>query len=223
MMERKYADGIAGSVTLTTFNQALRSFVYSVGCPRAHNDAESNIAELRLIRATQMPFFSKLQEDFQEQLKINARQQEVITALTFRHLIETLPPNPYGGKTDSTGRWQAYWKDMVITMDRKRAAGQRGHPLEGLIGQGVVVNGDVTAESQKYRKGLEYRMGSDLFGILSDNIHQYQDAGDVAGQYAIRDDQWGLTVRKILERLIPIHINAQTGEVTWAAERQRFV
>lgn len=49
-----------------------------------------------------MPFFQKLQDDLEAQIKLNAEQQEIITALVFRHLIEHLPPNLYKNTKNAT-------------------------------------------------------------------------------------------------------------------------
>lgn len=69
-----------------------------------------------------MPFFQKLQDDLEAQIKLNAERQEIITALVFRHLIEHLPPNPYKNTTNATDRWLEFWKDAVIH--------EFGHPEE---------------------------------------------------------------------------------------------
>ena len=116
------------------YDICMKKFTYAVGCPEAHDDPEPNIAELRKFHATRMPFFQKLQDDLKAQIKINAEQQEIITALVFRHLIEHLPPNPYKNRTNATDRWLEFWKDAVIhEFDHH----PENHPLKGLVNEKI--------------------------------------------------------------------------------------
>jgi len=222
-MRRKYIESIEDSTTaLAFFRNNLQSFAYWVGCPQTNQDPQLNIAALRLYHSTQMPFFSKLQNDLQKQIEINTKQQEIITALVFRHLLENLPLDPYSGQRKGTARWQAYWFDMVVKAIQEARAGRTGHPLEGLIDDGVVdPTGNITDATRADAKGLVYRQGYELYGILSENIHKYQaEGGETA--YAVRTDQWDQSVRSILNRLVPDNIDPNTG-VMWATERNRFV
>jgi hypothetical protein len=223
----------------------IKKFALKVGCPEAHEDAERNIAELRKFNATQMPFFQKLQDDLQAKIKENNQQQEIITALVFRHLIEHLPPNPYRNRTNATDRWLAFWEDAV----KKEYNDPTKHPLQGLVDEkifpklpaplvnpttnvpmtrgttGKIVDRDTSATAaidERGEKAQMYRLGKELFGILSKNIHAFEGKGKEG--YQIGSDHWGKAVRDILERLRPIEydINGDTSEVNWTRERARY-
>lgn len=87
------------------------------------------------------------------------------------------------------------------------------HQLEGRIDNGVVHNGQIISEPNG-RNALAYRHGKDLYGTLSDSIPHYK-------AFAIRDDQWGQTFRRMLNALMPQNFG-QDGEVDWVAERNRY-
>ena len=74
-----------------TLSETLKLTHYSLNL-QTHDDPLRNIAEMRKFHATQMPFFHRLQDQLQDQIKKNNEQQEIITALVFRHLLEHLPP-----------------------------------------------------------------------------------------------------------------------------------
>ncbi|EON69658.1 hypothetical protein W97_08939 [Coniosporium apollinis CBS 100218] len=153
-----------------------------------------------------MPFFQKLQNDLQAEIKLNKEQREIITALVFRHLIEHLPPNPYKNRTSATDRWLAFWEDAVrneydhptdLTTDPPT-----DHPLKGLVNEkvfpklpaplvdpttGLPITRGSTEESvtrdskgaidEIGEKAQMYRWGKELFGILSKNIHALEAKG----------------------------------------------
>ena len=231
---------------LITYDTNIKTFTYEVGCPEAHKEPHRNVAELRKFHANQMPFFQKLQDDLQAQIKVNNKQQEIITALVFRHLIEHLPPNPYKRKTNATDRWLAFWEDAV----RTEYVRPTDHPLKGLVNekvfpplsdplvefstkQPVTRNSTGRSVDRDFIKGTidevgekaqMYRFGKELFGIMSKNIHAYETKGKEG--YKIGSDHWGKGVRDILERLVPIEYDRDDDNndvVNWERERSRYV
>lgn len=207
------------------FTRNLRAFTLHVGCPRRHYEPCDNIKELRLFHSSQMPFFQKLQNDLQTQITLNNQQQEIITALVFRHLTEQLPGLGNGG--NSTQRWQNFWKDAF----RKEFTVQEEnmHPLPGLLnklcGEGKknrVVNekGEIMEGVETGQKGQVFRIGQDLFGTLSTSIHMYK--GGAKNSYTVRDDQWGEQYRNLFRALKPTDFK-DDGEVNWEAERARYL
>ena len=188
------------SSALIIYDTNIKNFTYEVGYPEAHTDPQRNVAELRKFHATQMPFFQKLQTDLQAQIRMNNEQREIITGLVFRHLIEHLPPNPYKNKTNATDRWLAFWEDAV----RTEYVRPRDHPLRGLVNEKVfprLSNSLVDSSTQQPvtrnstgksvdrdfvrgtidevgEKAQMYRLGKELFGIMSKNIHAYEAKGE---------------------------------------------
>jgi hypothetical protein len=219
---------------MMAYNHNIKGLLYKVGCPEAHEDLWLNIAELRKFHATQMPFFQKLQDDLQAQIKLNNQQQEIITALVFRHLIESLPPNPYKNKTSSTDRWLAFWEDAV----RNASENPADHPLKDLINERVfgklgtpVVDPSGRSVTRDFKgpidelgeKAQSYRWGKDLFGILSKSIYAYE-AKDKGG-YEVGRGHWAKGYRDILGRLKPIEYDGDgdISVVNWERERSRYV
>ena len=209
--------------TLIFYNSNIKTFTYKVGCPEAHDDPERNIAELRKFHSSQMPVFKhllddlkQLQDEFKEQTKLNSEQQEIITALVFRHLLENLPPEQTkSGNKDSTHRWREFWEDAARHELRNP---NPNHLLHGLMPPDAITkqHGDFSDG----KKGLTFRTGRDLFGTLSSNIHKYK-GGRREGYDIVRKDQWGVETREILVRLIPEKFDG-VGEVEWGEERKRY-
>lgn len=193
-----------------------------------------------------MPFFHKLQTDLQAQIKLNNEQREVITGLVFRHLVEHLPPNPYKNKTNATDRWLAFWEDAV----RTEYVRSEDHPLKGLVKEKVfpLLSDPLVESSSKQpftrnstgqsvdrdfvkgtidevgEKAQMYRLGKELFGIMSKNVHAYTTNGKEG--YKIGSDHWGKGVRDILERLVPVEYDRDDDNndvVNWERERLRYV
>lgn len=59
--------------------------------------------------------------------------------------------------------------------------------------------------------------GAALYGVFSDNIHQY------TGHYAVQQSQWDALPWRILKLLTPLDENIEEGIVRWDKERLRFV
>lgn len=99
------------------------------------------------------------------------------------------------------------------------------HPLTSFhndsTGSKRVVDADnkITAKSQEGMKGHVYRVGDELYGTLSANIHKYK--GKEGGMYAVGEDHWGETLRGLLQALEPK--NFIDGEVDWEKERARYL
>ena len=205
-----------GSTPQIPYNSNIKDFTYKVGCPEAHQEPERNIAELRKFHSSQTPFFRQLQDDLKEQIQLNNQQQEIITALVFRHLLESLPPeHTRSGATDATARWREFWEDAVRHELRNP---NEDHPLHELMPLSALTNTGTFSDGMK---GLTFRTGRDLFGTLSTNIHKYKGGGR-KGYNIVRNDQWGSQVRDILTRLIPKEFDNSTGEVNWEDERKRY-
>lgn len=228
-LKQKYENGVANSHSWCTYKDNIRAFTLHVGCPVAHDEPEENIKELRLFHAKQMPFFQKLQDDLQNQININSKQQEIITALSFRHLIEQLPEprtrKEYGSSTKSTPRWHQFWDDAIKKEKEYILQGKGTHPLTALhnymSGNQRMISdkGEVMEGPKKNQPGQLYRYGRDLFATLSTSVHKYKEGGKDA--YTVRDDQWGEVCRQLLHALKPVSYTDE--EVDWEVERKRYL
>ncbi|KAH7086249.1 hypothetical protein FB567DRAFT_603108 [Paraphoma chrysanthemicola] len=200
--EEKFNEGLTRSSPWKLLTANLRDFAHYIGCPKAYDAPKGTIAAMRLFNSTQMPFFQKLQNDLEDQKRINNKQQEIITALVFRHLTESLPPQPYKGHTDSTKRWQVFWTDAIKKESQDKALNT--HPLTHVHNyfsgtkRVVGASGQGTDKSQEGMKGNLYRAGEELFGTLSTNIHKYGKGGI---------------------KTLPVHF--KDGEVDWDMDRTR--
>lgn len=187
------------SPSIRVYGSNIKSFACKVGYPVAHEDFQRNTAGLRKFHATQMPFFHKLQDDLQAKIKEN---NEIITALEFRHLIEHLPSNPYKEKTSASDRWLAFWEDVV----RNEHDHPTDHTLKGLVNEKVFPHSSgqhntkgsneqpITRDfkgtiDEKAEKALMYRLGNELFGILNKNVHAFEGKGK--DEYKVGSDHWG--------------------------------
>jgi hypothetical protein len=222
-IEDEYNECISTSEELSYFNRSIRGLANHVGCPKSHAEfARLNLQELRRFNSTQVPFLAKLQNDLRDEMALTAKQQEIITALVFRHLLENLP-DPALYKGEATDRWKKFWKANVINEINQRNSTTSGHhPLGSLAMDPKIVDssaGDITPTSTTGKKGVPYKIGSELYGLLSTNIHEYR--ANARENYQVRNDQWGESIRKILKALAPQNFDPD-GEVDWAAERARY-
>ncbi|KAL9037364.1 MAG: hypothetical protein Q9214_005736 [Letrouitia sp. 1 TL-2023] len=224
-MSEEYNRATAGKPleyeALEAYYGNIKNFTYKLGCPKAHDNPLRNIVEMRKLHATQMPFFQKLQDDLQDQIRRNNEQQEIITALVFRHLLEHLPPGKTEGGDRNTGpRWQKFWEEASRKeLGNMKKQNNADHPMQGLMAKDAIDKG--TNKFKDGAKGHLFRTGKILYSTLSDNIHNYKSDGK-KGYNVVRSDQWGESVRKILTTLIPTNFNAE-GEVEWDKERQRYL
>ncbi|TKA36000.1 hypothetical protein B0A54_12224 [Friedmanniomyces endolithicus] len=232
-LEAEYNAALKLSTPWQIYKRNVKAFTYHVGCPNAHEEPASNIAEMRRFHATQMPFFNKLQQDLAEQVKRNEYQQQIITHLLFRHLLEHLPLRTH--PTNASENWMTFWKDAC-----KKASdlSTTDHPLKQLLdltpGSDHMFNtlSQVTNVrnqiAQWTKQGASYELGCGLYNITSKNIHNY--AGDMDGYesaFKAGGHPWPKPLDDMLEALIPINFHpnnhASAGEVDWDKERARYL
>ena len=92
-----------------TYSDNLKQFVHQVGCAKAWETPEENIAELRLFYSTTIGFVVKLQENsLKKELEIK-KLNRTIVALEFRYLLEHLP-DPTTPGDGAGGRWKTFWE-----------------------------------------------------------------------------------------------------------------
>lgn len=173
--------------------------------------------------AQQRPDLDRVQRFLHEQAAVIQRQEQVITALRFRHLLENLPGEGCTGNT-STARWREFWNRAVRTAWESRGDPTPRSPLDKLLREQFAKlekTAKLKTEQEQLAKVLEWvtakRAGS-LYGILSQVIHGYQD-----GRFIVNPQSYSPDDIAILEALIPEDGNIEDGEVVWERERERYL
>ncbi|MCJ1461972.1 hypothetical protein MMC07_000572 [Pseudocyphellaria aurata] len=226
-LRRRFDAALEQSRAWKMYRRNVKAFTYHVGCPNAYEEPTRNIAELRRFHATQMPFFHKLQEDLAEQVRRIDRQQQIITCLVFRHLLEHLPER----KTSATSDWRTFWIDAYIEAPKRK-----DHPLHYLLDEGgKKLAGELEKKTKKEirnlpanwtTKGTVYEIGNGLYSVTSKNIHGFKGDYDRA-IFDVRKDQWPKPFDDILEALRPKCFYGEghelEGEVNWDEERKRYL
>lgn len=138
-----------------------------------------------------------------EKLKIESQiQQRIIASLTFRHLMEHLPPGTTK-KMSSTACWGDFFMNALKNAQSQKRTNLEPHPLNALLRK----DKDTTQIAT---------VGTVLYSTLSTNIHHF------SGQYTISEGQWNALEYDIMRALAPLSSNIALGEVDWQKERQRF-
>ena len=215
------------------YKAKVQSFVHQVGCAKVHVEPEANIAELRLFHSVTIGYFAKLQDQYIKKELEAKKLRHHISALEFRHLLEKLaPPWQPGTRSDpgSGPRWMKFWEDALEDENyqcSERPAWASQHALKGIVDarnpKRVQVDPSTGARaiSKTGQNGQVFRTGNDLYGTLSDEIHRFRGR-----EFVVEDDDgWTRLVTETLRALRPLeeHIDTATGEVDWAAERERFL
>ena len=134
------------------------------------------------------------------------KQKKILASLTFRHILEHLPPPSEKKEKES---WNKFWRDAV-----KQANTGEADPLT-----------DVVRLYGRYEQGrtvdyINITGGSALYSALSTNIHQYMDKNF----YEFEPDQWNALEAEIFKALKPQPQNVHPdGSVNWEQERLRYV
>ena len=151
--------------------QRVTSFCLSVGCPVVDlHDPIGTVNNLRQHKASQMSSIREraLQDQINRLEATSARQQRIITNLTFRHVLETLP-GPRPKYTSSTKHWQTFWTNAIQNARNPKNMSTAIHPLQSLL--------------QQFNPRDIERVSGDLYGTLSTNIHHY------SGEFDVKDSQ----------------------------------
>ena len=185
------------ALTLRTADFCLRA-----GMPAPRRDALDNIYALR----THLSRGSGVEEELRKEiegLRGTARQQQrIITYLSFRHMLEMLPP-PSSAATSSTAKWKTFYVSALQKAQTMQKQQNLSHPFTALL--------------QKYPKVKQIEeTGTNLYGTLSTNIHHY------AGEFKVESDQWDSLQVDLMTALIPLAHNKTDAGVDWSQERQRF-
>ncbi|KFG78033.1 hypothetical protein MANI_026525 [Metarhizium anisopliae] len=134
----------------------------------------------------------------QQSIEIH-NQQQVITSLIFRSLMEQIPPVGMDKKS-ATSRWQGFWDKAVKVAEAMDDERSPEHPLRGIL------------TPQLKNRGRE------MYGTLSFGIHNYRDCA-----FFVDSTTFTALDSKILKALTPAGTSInEDGTVDWVAERKRY-
>lgn len=184
------------------FALRVADFCLRAGCPAPKRDALGNTYALRAHLSRGSGIETELRKEIEELRRTTRKQQRIITNLSFRHLLEMLPP-PSTGPATSTVRWKSFFVGALLKAQTVQAQQGTGHPLVPLL--------------KKYPKLKQLEeAGTNLYGTLSTNIHHY------TGEFRIEEDQWDALQVDLLTALVPQAQNQSDTGVDWNQERRRF-
>lgn len=122
------------------FQKSLQNFVSLVSSKKGHFKVDENLQTLQAIHESRMHYVAMMQQTIQKLNKTVNEQQQVITALKFRYLLENLPGSAYD-KTDKLGeKWRKFWGD-IVTYYRKRNEDAK----QAILKDSGIAEGDASA------------------------------------------------------------------------------
>ncbi|KAK1830706.1 hypothetical protein QBC39DRAFT_101855 [Podospora conica] len=184
------------------------------------------------LAAEQRPDLDSVQKIIHEQDGVIQKQEQVITALRFRHLLENLP-GARRARQSGTAKWVEFWKNAVRTAwrnrhdpdpvgpldkllrDQFRKADRKNYPHVDSDGKKLTEEEVDKMKLDKVLSEFEAKRGSNLYSILSQVIHGYQDQ-----EFKVNPQSFSPDDVAIMEALAPANI--EDGEVLWEKERERY-
>jgi hypothetical protein len=113
------------------FQANLQNFVSLVASKKGSLSVDENLHTLQAVNESRMRYVAMMQQTIQELNRTVSEQQQVITALKFRYLLENLPGPAYAHIDTLSGRWRAFWKDIAMYY-RERMTGAKTAVIESL-------------------------------------------------------------------------------------------
>jgi hypothetical protein len=182
----------------------VADFCIRAGCPSVTRNPVKNVERLRAHLATRSSAIreAELRREIEGLRSENQRQQRIISNLTFRHLLENLPPTS-SKKMTSTARWTEFFKNAVESSKSRSENASQKHPLDALL--------------SKYRNTSQIeRVGVTLYSTFSTNIHYFNS------QYTVIESQWNTLECDIMKALVPMPSNVTADGTDWQKERERY-
>lgn len=143
-----------------------------------------------------------MRQEVDELKRENQTQQRIITNLTFRHLLENLPPPP-SKRMSSSARWPHFFRNALKTAQNQTGTESPPHPLASVL--------------RKYPNASQLEtVGVRLYSTFSTNIHCS------SSQYTVADSQWNSLEGDIIKAFIPAPSNDNADGTDWQGERQRY-
>lgn len=211
---RESLAAIDNNICWVSLVSRIHEFTNLLGCSGNSGSPFSHLGALRIkIQKTnnekretallaQIDMLERKNEEAQKQIR---KQKRIMTNLTYRHLLENLPPRE--GKLESNA-WSDFWKEAV-----KQTNEGKSTPLTDMVKRYGKIEKD-GAHTVDYIKIT----GAGLYSTLSTNIHHYRRGGS----FEYDPDQWNEFDADILKALKPVHAHPN-GTVDWELERLRFV
>ena len=161
----------------------------------------------------------QLQGFIQKQNITIQRQEQVITALRFRNLMEHLPGPKDNLKETGTARWKRFWTESLESTLENRTG-----PLFKLMEESLSYvdkqkNGS-WGDKLKWlcKNAPETKRANALYGMLSSVIHNYKD-----GEFEINELTYHPDDIAILKCFIPDPDYIEKGEVKWDEMREEYL
>lgn len=173
----------------------------------------------------QGPVVNRMLALLEERHNIIHQQQQIITALQFRHLLENISP----GTGSATDRWQDFWTravqkayDEAIATPPGPPAGTPASPLAVLLTDELVNKAKRQTQTDPVQFLVEHNRfcptARALYGNLSGSIHQY-----ATEQFYVNPQNFSSHDARLMECLMPVEANLEDGYVNWDKERKRFI
>ncbi|KAM3067057.1 hypothetical protein ACMFMG_011730 [Clarireedia jacksonii] len=142
--------------------------------------------------------------------KLN-QQDRIITAITYRHVLEYLSGPSLPGKNSAD--WKKFFNAAYAKAKTLGASGT--HPLSAVIKQ-------MQAMPKTFVDKDIQDSGENMYKTLSGEIHHF--SGDYnCGMFDLVPGQWGPIPSAILNALRPEKVNVNPrGEIDWNAEKARY-
>jgi hypothetical protein len=185
------------------FAKKVAEFCLEAGCPIVEHDPRSDVSALRRHLSQNLSAReAELREEIQELRNANRAQQRIITNLTFRHLLEMLPP-PKDRLTSATSQWESFIYTALEKAQKQLSEEHMSHPLVPVL--------------KKHNRLKQIKnVGKHLYATLSSNIHHF------SGQFTVLSDQWNTLEADLLRALVPLPGNCTEAGVNWEKERLRY-
>ena len=222
-------DDVHGSETWRRLGERVVTFCRYVGCPNVPDDVHAALDALRSYNSSlRDPVTSRLQERLDERdTKIRKLEdqlqlyQQVITSLSYRSLLETLPEpqHRYNGTQQlisATDHWKDFLGAAIEEANLQKTVGNTGHPLN-----------QINTDDRNSVDG-----GMDLYSCLSDIIHGFrqnlnelndaadaQSGGDL-GDFTIKSLHFYPSNYNFLKAIKPV--SWKDGSVDVEKERERY-
>lgn len=178
----------------------VRSFCQYSGIHNLTQDPLENLRKLQMYIVNQNDRDRYLLSQI-DTLKDTIRSRElIITSLSYRHLLERLPP------AESGLSFETIFKVALKSAEKNTP----DSPLRNLA-----IN-----DKKHHKKMIDH--AAKLFGNLSGNIHKYCDWS------AVKTDMFGAEVQEIMDAVKPVHFLVDAtdselrGEPDWEEERKRY-
>lgn len=133
------------------FQKKLQGFVSLVASNGSLN-VDENLQTLQAVNDSRMRYVATMQQTIQQLNGIVSEQQQVITALKFRYLLENLPGPAY--TDDKLGeRWRKFWGDIAAYYPNREAAKDEASAAEAVAPpEGATAEVEASAEGEDLAK-----------------------------------------------------------------------